>query len=174
MVTLQLCTRCREIKDTTDFYPSNKYYCIPCNRAMSASSRAKRKVGPNGEVLTRKQRDQQEQKKQERKKLIKETVKKEEFNPSGLTKYWPGSTMKAALGRYKGLHHLQKGLCAVCKKPETALSQTGKLKRLAVDHCHKTGKVRGLLCTSCNTRVVSVIDNQDHLIEAAREYLKIS
>lgn len=35
----------------------------------------------------------------------------------------------------------------------------------AIDHCHKTGKVRGLLCYNCN-RLVAFLDNQDHLAKA--------
>lgn len=37
----------------------------------------------------------------------------------------------------------QAGLCAICQKPP-------QKRRLSVDHDHKTGKIRGLLCTSCN------------------------
>lgn len=44
----------------------------------------------------------------------------------------------------------QDGLCAVCHQPETAVDRKGGLLRLAVDHDHKTGKVRGLLCLRCN------------------------
>jgi len=44
------------------------------------------------------------------------------------------------------LMELQEGKCAIC---ETKQSCHGK-KRLAVDHDHKTGKVRGLLCHDCN------------------------
>ena len=45
----------------------------------------------------------------------------------------------------------QDNLCAICKKPETATDKRlGGIRTLAVDHCHKTGKVRGLLCTCCN------------------------
>ena len=41
-----------------------------------------------------------------------------------------------------GLLERQRGLCAICKKiPDRAL---------CVDHCHSTGKVRGLLCHKCN------------------------
>ena len=48
----------------------------------------------------------------------------------------------------------QRNVCAICGKPETA-EHNGKPRWLAVDHCHDTGKVRGLLCG-----VVTVIDSQ--------------
>jgi hypothetical protein len=38
----------------------------------------------------------------------------------------------------------QEGVCAICRRP-----QSGR-NRLAVDHDHNTGKVRGLLCSMCN------------------------
>ena len=41
----------------------------------------------------------------------------------------------------------QHGVCAICRKPNSGGRQ------LAVDHCHTTGRVRGLLCTRCNLRV---------------------
>lgn len=41
----------------------------------------------------------------------------------------------------------QGGVCGICGKPDANKRWKG---RLHVDHCHKTGKVRGLLCTSCN------------------------
>jgi len=40
----------------------------------------------------------------------------------------------------------QKGLCRVC-----GIDRMNLRKNLSVDHCHKTGKVRGLLCERCNT-----------------------
>ncbi len=54
-----------------------------------------------------------------------------------------------SLEQYKQMFTEQSGLCAVCNKPEKA-KRLGKIKDLSVDHCHKTGKVRGLLCQSCN------------------------
>ncbi len=50
---------------------------------------------------------------------------------------------------YDDLLAKQKGLCAICHSPPSYRS-------LAVDHCHKTGKVRSLLCTSCNTALGSL------------------
>ena len=44
----------------------------------------------------------------------------------------------------------QNGKCAICKQEETE-KRNGNIKSLAVDHNHSTGKVRGLLCSSCNT-----------------------
>jgi Recombination endonuclease VII len=46
---------------------------------------------------------------------------------------------------YWDLYRAQGGHCAIC------LRATGKSKRLTVDHDHKTGLVRGLLCATCNT-----------------------
>lgn len=45
----------------------------------------------------------------------------------------------------------QKGLCAICGNAETRRSRTeGEICRLAVDHNHKTGKIRKLVCHNCN------------------------
>lgn len=45
----------------------------------------------------------------------------------------------------------QNGACAICKRPETRIDYTGSVQSLSVDHDHKTGDVRALLCTNCNT-----------------------
>ncbi len=50
------------------------------------------------------------------------------------------------LAQYDEMLTRQGGTCAICKKPP-------KVKRLHVDHCHSTGRVRGLLCGSCNGRL---------------------
>jgi len=43
----------------------------------------------------------------------------------------------------------QKGVCAICGKPEKS-TYRGKPRCLAVDHNHQTGELRGLLCNDCN------------------------
>ena len=76
-----------------------------------------------------------------------------------------------SLKDYQSLLDKQNGLCAICKQPETSKSRSGKLKSLAVDHCHITGKVRGLLCHHCNTGIGKLKDNVE-LLESAIKYLK--
>jgi recombination endonuclease VII len=59
----------------------------------------------------------------------------------------------------------QRGLCAICGK---------KLGRaLCIDHCHSTGKVRGLLCCKCNGGL-GFFDDKRGLLQAAAEYLETS
>ena len=45
----------------------------------------------------------------------------------------------------------QRGLCAICEKPEVNKDVKGKIKWLSVDHNHATGELRGLVCYRCNT-----------------------
>jgi hypothetical protein len=62
--------------------------------------------------------------------------------------------------------------CAICKKGETRKSRTqGKICRLAVDHCHDTNEIRGLLCHSCNTGIGKFQDSIE-LLESVIRYLK--
>ncbi len=64
----------------------------------------------------------------------------------------------------------QGGVCAICGLPETRVVK-GKLNRLAVDHDHTTGRVRGLLCFRCNTCLGRFEDNVE-LLRAAEAYLE--
>lgn len=56
--------------------------------------------------------------------------------------------------------------CAICQQPETAVIK-GKVISMPVDHCHATGKPRGLLCTKCNRGLGLFSDNRQHLLSAA-------
>jgi hypothetical protein len=62
---------------------------------------------------------------------------------------------------YEEMLEAQGGVCALCFKVETA-TKNGKVKRLAVDHCHNSNKVRGLLCMKCNTYLGKFNDEVDY------------
>ncbi|WNI19174.1 endonuclease VII domain-containing protein [Actinacidiphila sp. ITFR-21] len=71
---------------------------------------------------------------------------------------------------YERLLQEQGGVCAICKKPETSARQ-GKVIQLPVDHCHATGRVRGLLCHRCN-RAIGLLGDDIDLLKAAIGYLE--
>lgn len=73
---------------------------------------------------------------------------------------------------YEFLEKQQGFKCKICGLPETSKNtKYGKIMSLAVDHCHKTNKVRGLLCGSCNTGLGKFKEDQE-LLEKASNYLK--
>lgn len=76
------------------------------------------------------------------------------------------------LDQYIEMHESQGGVCDICKNPETAMiKKTGVPQNLAVDHCHGSGKIRGLLCSNCNSMLGDAKDSIPTL-EAAIAYLK--
>lgn len=62
----------------------------------------------------------------------------------------------------------QRGICAICGKPETCMGNNGEVKTLSVDYDHVTNKVRGLLCDYCNKMLGFSEDNPDNLIKGAK------
>ncbi len=68
---------------------------------------------------------------------------------------------------YDRMFEAQRGLCAICGHPETTIdARYGKMRMLSVDHCHTTGKVRGLLCGHCNIGLGSFKDDASLLAHA--------
>lgn len=66
----------------------------------------------------------------------------------------------------------QNHVCAICKYPETVKNnKTGITKSLAIDHCHVTGKIRGLLCQKCNSAIGSLRDDIA-IMQSAIDYIK--
>ena len=64
---------------------------------------------------------------------------------------------------YNLLLESQNYRCAICKSTETGRKDT---KHFSIDHCHKTGKVRGLLCKSCNVMLGEAKDDSNILSKA--------
>lgn len=66
--------------------------------------------------------------------------------------------------QYDEMLTAQNGVCAICARPPLN-------KPLNVDHDHKTGLVRGLLCWNCNQRVLGAARDNAALLRAAADYL---
>ena len=66
----------------------------------------------------------------------------------------------------------QNFVCDSCKKPERSTYRTTKIvKALAVDHCHTTKKLRGLLCSRCNI-LIGLAKDDIEILQNAIDYLK--
>jgi len=82
--------------------------------------------------------------------------------------------LKNALKRYYNItletfnkmFESQQGCCAICGTHQLELK-----RRLCVDHCHDTGKIRGLLCDACNKGIGHLNDDTVRL-QKAIQYLK--
>lgn len=72
------------------------------------------------------------------------------------------------LDDYNALFETQKGCCAICGEHQKYFKRS-----FAVDHNHETGKIRGLLCSKCNTTLGNVHDDIS-ILENAIKYLKSS
>ena len=71
------------------------------------------------------------------------------------------------LSQYNELFVKQNGLCLGCYRHASQLKSY-----LRVDHCHKTGRIRGLLCNSCNLAIGMLLDSPETLTRLA-DYLKL-
>jgi len=76
------------------------------------------------------------------------------------------NTYDITLAEYEKIVEKQNGVCAICQKANNVKGQ-----RLGVDHDHKTGKIRGLLCNHCNKGISGFRDNPT-LLSRAVTYLR--
>lgn len=75
-------------------------------------------------------------------------------------------TYGISLAQYNKVFAYEGGCCGICKKAHIP----GK-PRLAVDHCHVTGELRGLLCWTCNRKLGVFLDDLG-ILESAAAYAK--
>jgi hypothetical protein len=89
-----------------------------------------------------------------------------------LSDTWPRvEPTKGRLRKYKisreeywELFNEQGGVCAICKTPGKK-KKDGNYQTPAIDHCHDTTRVRGLLCNRCNPPLGFAQDNPKRLVE---------
>lgn len=79
---------------------------------------------------------------------------------------WIWHKFKITGSQYKDLQKLQNNNCAICKRAQNEFK-----RKFAVDHCHKTNKVRGLLCMDCNV-AIGHLKNNFSLCLSAADYLR--
>ncbi len=147
---MKTCTKCLSERPLSDFYKKGRGNELD-SRCKDCSNKQSKKTRANNESY-RKKHNSRKRPEYTRKKRIKKKY--------GLT-----------LEQVAQLVKEQNNLCAICLKPETAKTRSGKPKPLSIDHNHLTGKVRALLCHRCNA-AIGLMDEDILKIESSISYLK--
>jgi hypothetical protein len=96
--------------------------------------------------------------------------KKENYHKNKDKIRWYSVKSKYGITRedYEQMLKNQNGKCAICDTEEAKHWETNNL---LIDHCHKSGKVRGLLCNNCNT-ALGLVDDKIEVLKRMIKYLK--
>lgn len=149
------CTKCGVPKALTEFHRKASSpdrltkACKTCRRAETAAWVA---ANPGKHELNRSKwlRENPER----RKEVARDYLKRRTLDRMGLS-----------IAQYDAMLSAQGGTCAICKR------QPEHPKRLCVDHCHRTGRVRGLLCHAHNLMIGNAQDRPE-ILTAGIEYLR--
>jgi len=94
-------------------------------------------------------------------------IKRIRYDPAKKREYDLSTQFGITTKEYEEMFQKQQGACAICGTTEFNYSRG---KRPHIDHCHQTGKVRGLLCGHCNIGIGQFFDNVS-LLEKTIKYL---
>jgi DNA repair exonuclease SbcCD ATPase subunit len=93
-------------------------------------------------------------------------IAKSKRTPEKNKKYAIKSTYGLTLEQYNSMLNQTGGKCPICDV-EFKRKGDGGGKHPCVDHCHKTGKVRGIICSKCNAGIGNLNDNIQRIRKAA-------
>jgi len=146
------CTACETVKPLAEFEGNRKMRMLRGSRCRKCHSK-----GQSVYYLTAKGKETKERHNRKR-EYSREYYRKVDRNRALVKQY--GITLE----EYNSMNSLQHGACAICHDRPV-------IKGLVVDHDHKAGDVRGLLCNSCNRGLGYFKDDPIRLIHAAKYIL---
>lgn len=139
----------KRVKPTGEVYYGLRSKCIPCERLYHRKWKGKYYAAHKDEV----------------------NLKRKMVRAANPEKAW-GLMIKTRYGvtaeQYCQVLELQGGGCGICGAPN---ADKGGKRRLHVDHDHKTGSFRGLLCARCNTALGKFEDSTE-ILQKAIVYLQ--
>ena len=98
-------------------------------------------------------------------KACKKIYRAEHYDPDKKANYMLLQRYGIDLDDYNAMFKKQRGRCTICNRHQSEFS-----RRLNVDHDHKTGKVRSLLCARCN-KALGYVNDDISWFEKALKYL---
>jgi hypothetical protein len=149
------CGRCAAVKPATEFYRQSRNgdglqsKCKACDKVYRAGRYQRFKASDHEKVRQWKLRNP------ERNRLYK-------------VKAHLKAKYDMTLEDYERMFLRQAGVCAICERPGRRRGGAGPLE---VDHDHRTGDVRGLLCGSCNV-AIGLLRDAHGVVDRAARYLK--
>jgi hypothetical protein len=163
---MKTCSRCGEKKTEQDFYSRANgrltSWCRPCHIKATAEYRAR-----DPERWKKYQKEYRS--KQPRERLVGYSLAYKRRYPERVRDQWYRAEYGIGLAEYEALFSAQLGLCAACQEPPPTTG-TATQRKLNVDHNHKTGEIRGLLCSHCN-RILGFADDEASVLLALVAYL---
>lgn len=157
-------------------------YCKVCKSEMDKTSHKKhrkqhllqrkkfRQENPE-KIKAQKQKYREENQEKENKRIQKWINNNRERHDQNKKDWFMKTKYGITLNEYLQMLESQNHLCAICNNPETRKDRTGKVHELVIDHDHITNKVRGLLCSKCNSGIGMLKDNIS-ILDKAILYLK--
>jgi hypothetical protein len=149
---MKICNRCEVEKPETDFVsagtkngvPVRKSFCKQCHSKRTLELRNPERAIKANQVAKAWQKANPEKHKQQQRRSKWKTYG---IDPDLAEAYYQAHD----------------GRCEICNEPQNG-------KALAIDHCHTTGQIRGMLCSNCNLGIGNFKDSQ-RLLVLAIDYL---
>jgi len=178
---MKQCHKCKHEKEDEMFSKDsgNKdglySWCKECVRLHQISTKDKRKISHLAWRIKNKEKIRRQQRAYDKKRVKERTLQRRMFRLNN-PEIWKARQLKRfhniTLEDYNLMFLQQNGVCAICGKEETIKNtKYNKPLDLAVDHDHKTNKIRGLLCACCNKALGMFYDNV-LLLNSAIAYLE--
>jgi hypothetical protein len=140
---LKVCSRCKTVKTVSEFYigKTGKTAGQICCRCRTCCVKVSKQYSSS--------------KPEEYERIVRPYYLKKKYGIS--------------VEQYDNMLLEQNNKCAICKSddPKSRRYIKGKSIRFSVDHCHTTGKVRGLLCAKCNNVLGLINDNPEIALRLA-------
>lgn len=160
---MKTCTLCNVTKPLSDFYKRDgDKFVARCKRCCYVASEAARKKNPDAGAARRaewRRRNKEKVRSYARKYSAnnkRQSAERSRYRNTGFTPE-----------EFASVFDKQKGRCAICFADISSSPES----RMAADHCHATGRPRGILCPQCNSGLGFFKDSQDRLRNAIA-YLK--
>jgi len=169
----KICATCKVEKSSDCFHKAKKekdglqYRCTDCGKKYHADRYSNQKEKIRGQITAYRAGNKDKLNEAGRVWRIK--------NPDKVKQYQRTSNLKKNFGLsivdYEKMAAAQNNVCAICLTPETFVHKAkGQVARLAVDHCHASGKIRKLLCARCN-RALGLFEDNPALMASAANYI---